>query len=136
MKAAALAVLAILIALPAFARRIHKGMRHDLCTIKTVFVSGNSESADFVRQQIEKATWLKLVSNASAADGVLKIAEHTHTKHFPIATQETAVSAELWKGKDLEWSETQTWGEGVFHSGAGSAVKLLLSDLDKEAECK
>ncbi|TAM80409.1 MAG: hypothetical protein EPN47_15930 [Acidobacteria bacterium] len=135
-KNALLPMLVILATTPVFARRIHKGSRHDLCSIKSVFVDGNSESADIVRQRIEKKTWLKLVPSEDGADGVLKIAEHTLTKHFPISTQETEVSDQLWKGKKLDWSETKTWDEGVFNSGSGSAARLLLDDLNKEANCE
>lgn len=136
MKIMALSMLLLLIASPAFARRFSKGSQHELCSIRTVFISGNSDAADIMRQRIERSTWMRLVRSQKGADGVIDVSQHTHTKHFPIDTQETSVSIEVWRGKDLDWSDSQTFGEGIFNSGAGSAVKILLDDLNRVAACR
>jgi hypothetical protein len=90
-------------------------------------------AATDVRKELEKRTWLKLMDSPEKADAVLAIAESQSTKRFPIPTQETNVSANLNKGDSVLWSDSVSFGEGAFNSGAGSAVKILLSHLNREA---
>jgi hypothetical protein len=137
MKTALLVALIILVTALCFARRIRKGSHHDLCTINTAFVSGNSESAGLVRKQLAKRTWLRLVPSADKADAVLDISETRSEKNFPMRAGQTTVSATLTRNstKDLVWSGSATFGEGPFNGGAGSAVKVLLGDLSYEANC-
>lgn len=128
----AIAVMLAFAAVPAFASH-KKGSRKDLCKIKTVAVTGNSEAANDVRKQLGKRTWLKLVASPKKAGAVLAIAERQSTRRFPIPMQETNVSGNLTKGDSVLWSDSVSFGEGVFNSGAGSAVKILLSHLNREA---
>jgi hypothetical protein len=52
-----------------------------------------------------------------------------------VRSQRTTVSGELRRGATLVWADSAWWDEGVFNSGAGSAVKILLSRLNKQGNC-
>jgi hypothetical protein len=107
----------------------------ELCQIQTVYVSGNSESAVLVRRELEKRTWLRLVRDPAEADGELIISETQSERNFPVRSQRTTVSGELRRGSALVWSDSAWFDEGMFNSGAGSAVQILLSRLNKQANC-
>lgn len=83
-----LTALLIIAVTPAVARR-KRGSHPELCEIKSVAVSGNSESASLVRREIEKRTWLKLSPSADKADALLEIAETKSTRGFPTTTEQT-----------------------------------------------
>ncbi len=112
-----------------------KGADPEICALKTVYVRGNSESADIARREIAQRTWLGVADDPQKADAVLDLSERTTEKDFPIRTMRTTVSGELKKGSKLLWSDSAWFDEGVFNSGAGSAVKILLSRLNKAANC-
>jgi len=119
-------------------RRHKRGSHPELCQLKTVFVDGNSESANMIRNEIAERTWLKLVASKEHADAVLAIAETKSTRGFPVTTEQTTVSGQLIKpGSDeILWSDSASFGEGAFNSGAGSASKMLLGYLRTDAGCK
>src|SRR5208282_2234654 len=48
-----------------------------LQTVKTIFVDGNSESADKLREKAESWTCLKLTNNKSNADAIMTVEERT-----------------------------------------------------------
>jgi hypothetical protein len=126
-------------AAPAFPDRHHKrGSHPELCELKTVFVDGNSESANMIHNEIAERTWLKLVASKEHADAVLAIAETKSTRGFPMTTEQTTVSGQLVKpdSDEILWSDSASFGEGVFNSGAGSASKMLLGRLTTDANCK
>lgn len=100
-----------------------------LQAVKTVFVDGNNESADKVRQHIESWTCLKLSGNKTAADAVMDVQERD--KPSDINKVATSLTITMPNG-DLIWSRTKT-AEGFVHSGAGEAVEKVLHDLSKDA---
>jgi hypothetical protein len=116
----------------------NKAKTEGVCEIHNVFVTGNSESAKILRQEIEKRTWMTLVNSEEKADGVFEVSEGRSTKHFPIASEQTTVSGSITKtgSKELLWNDSFSVGEGVFNSGAGSAIKILLAHLKSDAGCK
>lgn len=128
-----LAFFLILAAVPLASARRKKGSHPELCEIKTVAVTGNSESASIVRREIEKRTWLKLAASGDKADAVLDIAETKSTRGFPMTQERTTVSGNLTRKDAIVWSDSSTFGEGPFNSGAGSAVKILLAYLKDDA---
>jgi hypothetical protein len=101
-----------------------------LRAVRTVFVEGNNESADKVRQHLESWTCLVLSTNKTAADAVMAIDERTKP-NTDINKVATSLTISLPNG-DLIWSRTKT-GEGFIHSGAGEAVEKVLHDLSKDA---
>lgn len=117
--------------------QIHSKRSVELCAIKKIAIEGNSESAVNVRKQLEKRTWLALSDSSASADAVLKVNESRSEKNFPIRTERTTVSAEMVKSDgSVVWSGSSWFDEGVFNSGSGSAVKILLSNLQKSAGCQ
>jgi hypothetical protein len=54
---------------------VGKGNLAKLQAVKTIFVDGNNESADKVRQHLEAWTCLKLSNNKSTADAVMDVQE-------------------------------------------------------------
>lgn len=101
-----------------------------LRAVKTVFVDGNNESADKVRQHLESWTCLVLTSNKAAADAVIAVEERTKP-NTDINKVATSLTVSLADG-DLIWSRTKT-GEGLIHSGTGEAVEKVLHDLSRDA---
>ena len=132
-----LACLLVVTASVRAAGRRNRGSHPELCELKTVFVAGESESADMVRRDIEKKTWLTLVNSPATADATLKVAETRSLKRFPIRSERTTISATLTRTADqqLVWSGSAWWDEGAINSGAGSAAKILLGRLNLEAGC-
>jgi len=101
-----------------------------LQAVKTIFVDGNNESADKVRQHLETWTCLKLSNNKSTADAVMDVKEQ-QKPNTDINKVATSITITLPNG-DLIWSRTKA-GEGFVHSGAGEAVEKVLHDLSKDA---
>ena len=100
-----------------------------LQAVKTVFVDGNSESADKLREKMESWTCLKLSSNKSQADAIMSVEE----REKPSDLHKLAASVVItMPNGDQVWTRTKT-GEGVVHSGAGMAAENLLHDLAKDA---
>jgi hypothetical protein len=100
-----------------------------LQSAKAVFVDGNNESADKVRQHLESWTCLTLTNNKSTADAIMDVQERE--KPSDINKVATSVTISMTNGDQI-WSRTKT-GEGFVHSGAGEAVEKLLHDLSKDA---
>lgn len=100
-----------------------------LQTVRTLFVDGNNESADKVRQHLESWTCLKLSNNKSTADAVMDVQERE--KSSDINKVATSLVVTMPNGDQI-WSRTKT-GEGFVHSGAGEAVEKVLHDLSKDA---
>jgi hypothetical protein len=100
-----------------------------LRAVKTIFVDGNNESADKIREHLESWTCLVLSNNKSKADAVIDIQERE--KPSDIHKVSTSLTVSTPNG-DLIWSRTKT-GEGLVHSGAGEAAEKLLHDLSKDA---
>jgi hypothetical protein len=101
-----------------------------LQAVKTIFVDGNNESADKVRQHLESWTCLVLTNNKSTADAVMDVKE----QKFPyqdINKLTTSLTITMPNG-DLVWSRSKA-GVGLVHSGAGEAVEKVLHDLSKDA---
>lgn len=97
--------------------------------VRIIFVDGNNESADKVRQHVESWTCLKLTNNKTTADAVMDVQERE--KPSDIHEVATSLTVTLLNG-DLIWSRTKT-GAGFVHSGAGEAVEKVLHDLSKDA---
>jgi hypothetical protein len=131
-----IAVLVLLVAGTTVARK--KSKTEGVCEIHNIFVVGNSESATIVRREIDNRTWMTLVNSEEKADAIFEVSESRSTKRFPIATEQTTISGSITKrgNKELLWNDTASWGEGVVNSGAGSAVKILLGNLKRDAGCK
>lgn len=100
-----------------------------LQAVKTIFVNGNNESADKVREHLESWTCLKLTNNKTTADAVMDVQE----REKPSEIHEVAISLTITlPNGDLIWSRTKT-GSGFVHSGAGEAAEKVLHDLSKDA---
>jgi hypothetical protein len=101
-----------------------------LRAVKNIFVDGNNESSDKVRQHLESWTCLLLTSNKSTADAVMDVKEQ-QKPNTEINKVATSLTITLPNG-DLIWSRTKS-GAGFVHSGAGEAVEKVLHDLSKDA---
>ena len=100
-----------------------------LQTVKTIFVDGNSESADKLREKMESWTCLKLTNNKSNADAIMTVDERTKP-NTDVNKVAASVTITMPNG-DQVWSRTKA-GEGFVHSGAGMAAENLLHDLAKD----
>lgn len=101
-----------------------------LRAIKTVFVDGNSESADKIREHLESQSCFTLVSNKSKADAVMSVSEENKPGEGMqwVVTSITLTTPD----GDQIWSRSKGGG-GFVHSGAGMATDNLLHDLRKDA---
>jgi hypothetical protein len=105
-----------------------------LCSIKRVFVAGNSESATRTKKMVEKRTWLALAQSSENADGILAVEEKTGVE--PVTHDLTGtkwiVSATLTpKGtKDPVWSG---YGSSISDE---AAVEKMLHQLSNAGSCK
>jgi hypothetical protein len=131
-------LLVALLVLTANAGSARKGRKPDteLCSLKTVYVEGNSQSATAVRDSLDKWTWLKLDNDKTKADGVLAIQEvRTRGGEFA-APEDVRVTGQIRQGSKLLWSGS-TGGAGSFASASAKAVAWqLLKHLNKQAGCK
>jgi len=100
-----------------------------LQAVKVVFVDGNSESADKLREKMESWTCLKLTNNKSKADAIMTTEEREKTSDMHKVAASVTITM---PNGDQVWSRTKT-GEGFVHSGAGMAAENLLHDLAKDA---
>ena len=100
-----------------------------LQAVKTIFVDGNNESADKLRQKLESWTCLKLTNNKSQADAIMSAEEREKTSDMHKVA--ASVTITMLNGDQI-WSRTKT-GEGFVHSGAGMTAENLLHDLAKDA---
>lgn len=101
-----------------------------LQSVKTLFVDGNNESADKVRQHLEAWTCLVLSNNKTTADAVMGVEEKT-IPTSDINKVSTSMIITMPNG-DVIWSRTKA-GAAFVHSGAGEAVEKVLHDLSKDA---
>jgi hypothetical protein len=101
-----------------------------LRAVKTVFVDGNSESADKIRQHVEAQSFFTLVNNKSKADAIMTVGEENKPgEDFQWVV--TSITLTTPSGDQI-WSKSKGGG-GLVHSGAGTATDNLLHDLRKEA---
>jgi hypothetical protein len=101
-----------------------------LQAVKTVFVEGNSESADKVREHLESQSCLRLVNNKSKADAIMSISEENKPGEG-MQWLVTSITVTTQDGDQI-WSKSKGGG-GFVHSGAGMATDKLLHDLRKDA---
>jgi len=101
-----------------------------LQTVKTVFVDGNSESADKLREKLETFSCFTLSNNKSRADAIMTTEERNAHDYV---TNEVLTSATItMPNGDQVWTRSKKGG-GFVHSGAGMAAEDILHDLAKEA---
>jgi hypothetical protein len=101
-----------------------------LRAIRTIFVDGNSESADKLRQHLESQSCFTLVTNKSKADAIMSVSEENKPGGGPNWLV-TSIVVTTQNGDQI-WSKSKGGG-GFVHSGAGMATDNLLHDLKKDA---
>jgi hypothetical protein len=101
-----------------------------LQTIKIVFVDGNSESADEIREKLESRTCLVLTNNRSQAHAIISVEERIKP-NVTVDRLATSVTVVMPNG-DLVWSKSRT-GWAFLNTGAVEAVEAILDELAKDA---
>ena len=101
-----------------------------LRTIEIVFVDGNSESADEIREKLESWTCLILTNNRSQAHAIMSVEERIKP-NVTFDRLVTSVTVTMQNG-DQVWSKSRT-GWGLFNTGAVEAVEAILGELAKDA---
>jgi len=100
-----------------------------LRAVKTVFVEGNSESADKIREHLESQSCFTLANNKSKADAVMTVSEENKPGEG-MQWLVTSITLSTPNGDQI-WSRSKGGG-GFVHSGAGMATDNLLHDLRKD----
>jgi hypothetical protein len=109
---------------------ITQGNLAKLQTVKTIFVDGNSESSDKLREKLETFSCFTLSNNKSRADAIMA-AEERNAHDYVANEVLTSVTITMPNG-DQVWTRSKKGG-GFVHSGAGMAAEDILHDLAKEA---
>jgi len=108
--------------------------------VRKVFVKGNNEAAERVREDLTKNGCLSLAGNAEVADAVMEISTDTSSQggaFGSIGARNWIVSSTLTlKSGDLIWSKSTRGPDAPFNGGGKTAGKLLVKYLSKDAGCK
>jgi hypothetical protein len=139
MRPIALLIVTATLATAAFAAKkpaISEANQAELQTVRTVFIDGNSEAADKLREKMEIYTCLKVGNNKAKADAVMAVDESARNSDSALMGHDNKVSASVvitMPNGDQVWSKNKLGGEGFVHSGAGTAAVNLLRALAKDA---
>lgn len=112
-----------------------------LATLTSVFVSGNNQGAERVREALGSGkTCLSLAAKAADADGTLEIAVESQTTGGQMGSfgqRSSIVSAIVTlKSGDLVWSRSERFSDAPFMNGAKTAGGLLLKRLVDAVGCR
>ena len=110
-----------------------------LCSIKTVAVRGNSESALAIRQGLrEGETWMRLLGPKDA-DAIIEVSEARSIEEIltPIAYVTVTVTLIRRESEEFIWGDSQRAAENDSWVGPGPkrAAKKLFKRLRKAASC-
>jgi len=132
MKIYTLAVLVlpfVAVAASAGNKKVSDSALAELRSVKTIFIDGNSESADKLREKLETFSCFTLSNNKSRADAIMTTEERN--AHDNVTNEVvTSVTITMANG-DQVWTRSKKGG-GFVHSGAGMAAEDILHDLAKE----
>jgi hypothetical protein len=107
-----------------------------LQTVRTIFIAGNSESADALRSKLDIYTCLKAALNPANVDATLTVEEAVRQSNTLLMGHDNKVSASVvitMPNGDQVWTKNKLGGDGFIHSGAGYAAVQLLRSLAKDA---
>jgi len=110
----------------------------DLIHVSSLFVVGNSQAADKVREILRQGkSCLALAIKKDDADAVLEVSDSATGNGglLPIRTSIVSATVTLKTGK-LVWSDSQRFSDAPFMSGSKTAAKLLIGDLQSASDCK
>ncbi len=108
----------------------------ELQTVKTVFVKGNSETADALRNKMTTYSCLQPSINEKKADAVMEVDETSRRSDTIFGGDTNKVVSSItitMPNGDQVWSKTKLGSDGFIHSGAGFAVVQILRNLAKDA---
>lgn len=119
-----------------------------LATVRTIFIDGNNEAASNARNDMLKTAFkypdtacFKPVGVRKSADAILQISESDTAGGsggiFGGTNLETTVASGTLTNADgdLLWSNSKQGAQGVFHTGAGDAARMLILPLYLAAGC-
>ena len=111
-----------------------------LCSMETVAVIGNSESANAVRMALQEGrTWMKLVGSSDKADVILEVAEARSTEQILTVMAYVTVTITLTHRETEEflWSGSYKAAESDVWRGPGTrlSARKLFKRLRKVANC-
>jgi hypothetical protein len=108
----------------------------ELQTIRTVFIKGNSETADALRDKMTTYSCVQPSINEKKADAVMDVDEAARRSNTVLEGNRNKVASSItitMPNGDQVWSKTKLGSEGFVHSGAGIAVVEILRSLAKDA---
>jgi hypothetical protein len=113
-----------------------------LQNVRSVFVLGNSEAADEIRKRMtDNKSCFELATKAGEADATLDLNAHGVADGGEygrmLGSNNWVISGTVTlKSGDQVWSKSERFADSPFRSGAKTAGKLLLGDLEKASGCK
>ena len=121
-------------------RADHQHRLEKLQSVHSIFVAGNNQAAQRIREELEKGkTCFSPALRGADADAVLDVnADGVHTRSNAVLAdiREWIVSGNLTNATgELLWSDSVHFGDAPFMSGAKTAAKHLLGDLRRQV-CK
>ena len=108
----------------------------ELQTIGTVFIKGNSETADALRDKMTTYSCVQPSINEKKADAVMDVDEAARRSNTVLEGNRNKVASSItitMPNGDQVWSKTKLGSDGFVHSGAGIAVVEILRSLAKDA---
>ena len=108
----------------------------ELQTVTTVFVKGNSETANALRDKMTTYSCLQPSINEKKADAVMDVDEASRHSSTMLEGNTNKVASSVtitMPNGDQVWSKTKLGRDGFVHSGAGTAVVEMLRSLAKDA---
>jgi hypothetical protein len=110
--------------------------QRELQSVRTVFVKGNSETSNALREKMETYSCLQPAINEKKADAVMDVDEAARRSDSLFGGHSNKISSSVtitMPNGDVVWSKNKLGDEGLIHSGAGGAAVGILRTLAKEA---
>ncbi len=108
----------------------------ELQSVRTLFVKGNSETSNTLREKMSIYSCLQTALSEKKADAVMDVDETARRSDSILGGHSNKVSSSVtitMPNGDVVWSKNKQGTEGLIHSGAGGAAVDLLRNLAKEA---
>src|SRR5258707_6915264 len=108
----------------------------ELQSVRTLFVKGNSETSNTLREKMSIYSCLQTALSEKKADAVMDVDETARRSDSILGGHSNKVSSSVtitMPNGDVVWSKNKQGTEGLIHSGAGGAAAVLVPHLAKKA---
>jgi hypothetical protein len=109
-----------------------------LKAVHTIFISGNNQAAEKMRDELEKGkTCFALSLKAASSDATLDVASDSQLGGGSLGVRDWVVSGNLTNADgELLWSRSMRFSDAPFSNGGKTAGKALLNELSRQVCAK